>query len=100
MEQEKQYTPSQEDLERLMRDAELGDADAQHNLAYCYEYGDGVVQDIDKAIYWYKKAAELEFVPAQVSLGNIYYYGEGVEQDYKQAVEWYDLAAEQGDAEA
>mgnify|MGYP002518796981 CR=1 FL=1 len=38
---EKNKTISQEELEQLMRDAELGDADAQYNLAYCYEYGDG-----------------------------------------------------------
>lgn len=85
---EENKTISQEELEQLMCDAEQGDAKAQYNLAYCYEYGDGVVQDIDKAIYWYKKAAEQEFVPAQVSLGNIYYYGEGVEQDLQQAAEW------------
>ena len=97
---EENKTISQEDLEQLMRDAELGDADAQHNLAYCYEYGDGVVQDIDKAIYWYKKAAEQEFVPAQVSLGNIYYYGEGVEQDDEKAMHWFTQAAELGDERA
>ena len=37
---EKNKTISQEELEQLMRDAELGDADAQYNLAYCYEYGE------------------------------------------------------------
>ena len=58
MEQEKQYTPSQEELEQLMRDAELGDADAQCSLAQCYARGWGVETDIDVAFYWYTKAAE------------------------------------------
>ncbi|GBC20830.2 kinase-like domain-containing protein [Rhizophagus irregularis DAOM 181602=DAOM 197198] len=31
---------------------------AQNNLAFMYENGEGIVKNIDQAIYWYKKSAE------------------------------------------
>ncbi|GET03200.1 kinase-like domain-containing protein [Rhizophagus clarus] len=36
---------------------EIGDKEAQYNLALMYENGDGITKDIDKAIYWYDKSA-------------------------------------------
>jgi len=36
--------------------ASQGDAEAQHNLGYCYEQGIGVEQDYIKAYRWYKTA--------------------------------------------
>ncbi|MCQ2326421.1 MAG: SEL1-like repeat protein, partial [Bacteroidales bacterium] len=38
--------------------AEQGYAKAQYNLALCYVYGNGVIQDYKKAKYWWEKAAE------------------------------------------
>ena len=38
--------------------AELGDAEAQFNLAVRYEYGRVVLQDSQAAVMWYTKAAE------------------------------------------
>ena len=80
--------------------AEKGDAEAQFNLAVCYDNGKGVLQDDKQAVYWYTKAAEQGDADAQYNLGNSYSNGEGVLQDYKQAVYWYTKAAEQGHAEA
>lgn len=38
--------------------AEKGDADAMFNAGMCYRWGEGgVYVDIDKAMYWFKKAA-------------------------------------------
>lgn len=37
--------------------AELGYVKAQVNLASCYEQGDGVSTDLEKAKYWYQQAA-------------------------------------------
>ncbi|PKY50682.1 hypothetical protein RhiirA4_546100 [Rhizophagus irregularis] len=31
---------------------------AQYNLALMYENGEGIVKDIDQAIYWYKKSEQ------------------------------------------
>ena len=38
--------------------AELGHRTSQYNLALKYEFGTVVEKDIDKALYWYEKAAE------------------------------------------
>ena len=76
--------------------AEQGDAAAQFNLGICYDFGEGVEQDMQKAVEWYTKAAEQGNAKAQFNLGGCYKDGEGVEQDKQKAVEWYTKAAEQG----
>ncbi len=38
--------------------AEKGDAEAQNSVGNAYRDGDGVEQDLKKALVWYKKAAE------------------------------------------
>ncbi|EXX77607.1 Kic1p [Rhizophagus irregularis DAOM 197198w] len=38
--------------------AELGDSQAQYNLAFMYKNGYGTAKDYDKAAYWYKKSAD------------------------------------------
>ena len=47
-----------EALEEYLIAATKGDVDAQYKLAICYEFGWGTDIDIDKAIEWYKRAAE------------------------------------------
>ena len=70
---------------------------AQGNLANCYEYGNGVVQDYEKAFAWYEKAALQGSMRGQNSLGILYETGKGVSRNYAKAVEWYEKAAMQGD---
>ena len=36
--------------------AENGNAEAQYVLALCYEYGYGVADDLEKALYWYTQS--------------------------------------------
>ena len=79
---------------------EQGDADAQFNLGLCYYIGEGVDKDLEKAVYWYSKAAEQGRASAQFNLGICYENGEGVDKDLEKAVYWYTKAAEQGDADA
>ena len=38
--------------------AEAGDADAQYNLGWMYDEGEGVEQDFKEAVKWYQKAAD------------------------------------------
>ena len=38
--------------------AELGHLEAQYQLGYCYENGIGVPINVEKAKFWYAKAAE------------------------------------------
>jgi TPR repeat protein len=73
---------------------------AQINLGVMYKNGKGVPQNHQKAVKWYRKAAEQGLAPAQFYLGASYHNGEGVPQNRQEAVKWYRKAAEQGIAEA
>jgi uncharacterized protein len=76
--------------------AEDGHADAQFILGLMYELGQGVIQDYDEAIEWYRLAAAQGNANAQFNLAVIYYLGAGVAPDDKEAAQWYGLAADQG----
>jgi TPR repeat protein len=80
--------------------AERGHAEAQYNLAVCYDYGRGVLEDAMQAIKWFRAAAEQGFAKGQYGLGYCYRRGRGVQRSDVQAVKWYRRAAEQGLAEA
>jgi TPR repeat protein len=56
----------------------------------------GVLQDENQAVLWYRKAAEQGDAEAQFELGFIYANGQGVPKDDKLALTWYSKAAEQG----
>jgi TPR repeat protein len=71
---------------------------AQVNLGNRYAFGRGVARDPERALYWYRRAAEQGDASAQNNLGVMYANGQGVRQDDAQAVHWYRLAAEQGHA--
>lgn len=73
---------------------------AQGNLGIRYLYGQGVQQNYDQALYWFRKAAERGDKTAQEGLGILYENGEGVQKDVVTAALWYRKAAEQGSAEA
>ena len=51
--------------------------------------GTGVEKDEQKAVEWYKKAAEQGYANAQSNLGWCYESGIGVGKDEQKAVEWY-----------
>ena len=78
--------------------AGLGHADAQFDLGTMYDRGEGVDEDDQQAVLWYRKAAEQGHAVAQYKLGGMYDRGEGVDEDDQQAVLWYRKAAEQGHA--
>ena len=61
---------------------ELTDPAQMNSLGLRYERGEQVRKDIDKAIYWYKKAANLGEMYAQRNLGLCYSKGKGVPVDY------------------
>ena len=74
--------------------ASKGDEGAQLLLAYFYQKGENAPRDLNKAIQWYKKAAEKGNVIAQYNLGDIY----DSKKDFTTAASWYEMAANQGDA--
>ena len=77
--------------------AELGNAQAQVELAELYDAGDGVAKDTEKAIDWYEKAAAQGHDEAQLALG--LHYSEDLD-DNKTAIDYFQKAAGQGNATA
>lgn len=82
------------DFDELVKQAESGDADAQYELAEKYYNGDEVVQNIEKAIYWYTKAGEQGESAAQYALA-CHYCHKG---DLEKARYWVKEAIKSGHA--
>jgi len=77
----------------LTKSAEQGYPMAQYELGWQYE----VCSDMEKAVYWWRKAAENGDICGIESLADYYYDGEKTEPDYEEAVKWYRKGAEMGD---
>ena len=96
--------------------ANKGIPEAQINLGMMFERGQGVPQDYNEAIRWYRLATDLGHIKAQeklnsllkksadaqinFGLGVIFENGQGVPQDYNEAIRWYRLAADLGHIKA
>lgn len=81
--------------------AEKNDVAAQRNIGHLYRWGQGVEKNIETAMQWYRRAAELGFSRAQANLAAIYLQGEeGVTVNYDEAHKWFAAAAIQGHAVA
>ena len=50
--------PNQEKFNKVLKKAVDGDPDYQYSLAMCYKYGYVVKVDTNKALFWFKKAAD------------------------------------------
>ena len=87
-----------ESVEDYLVLAEVGDSDAQYNLAMLYFNGEAVFQSYSDAVFWFKKAAKQNNVDAKYHLAGMYMTGRYVELDYTKAAQWYRDAAEQGHA--
>ena len=83
-------------FQKFMPAAEGGNADAQVNIGGMYANGEGVAQNFDEALKWYRLAAEQGNAAAQNRLGSMYDDGVGVAQNYEEAAKWYRRSAEQG----
>jgi hypothetical protein len=73
--------------------AARGDANAQAQLGFMYEYGRGVPQDYQLAVRWYLSAAVQGQPIAQFELGLMYDKGHGVPASSTVAYKWLNLAA-------
>lgn len=92
---------SMQEIVDLFKKVDLGDAEAQLELAKRYEKGiGGMNKDDAESAKWYRKTAEQGNAEAQSRVGKMYYNGEGVKADLHEAVNWYRKAAEQGMSEA
>ena len=97
---EQDTDPPDESLEHVRARVVAGDPDAQFNLGYQYNTGQGVPQDYAEAVRWYRLAADQGVARAQTNLGVMYDNGDGVPQDDAEAVRLWRLAADQGHASA
>lgn len=77
--------------------ADSGDVRAAFNLAILYEHGNGVGQDITRAVALYREAANKGFADSQFSLANILIEGAGsIPKRVDEALMWYLQAADGG----
>jgi TPR repeat protein len=83
-------------FKEICMEAKLNKPEAQNDLGFMYEKGMGVTQSHEKAVKWYRKAAEQGYAIAQYNLGIKYSRGQGVAQNNAEAIKWYHRAAEQG----
>ena len=87
---------------KLRQAAELGDAEAQFDLAYLYYKAgtdpaiSGVTQSDKLAADWYRKAADQGHVRAQYNMAVLHLHGDGVDRDPVEAYAWLLQAAGNG----
>lgn len=91
-----QATPEDyaEMVAQLRAKASAGSAEAQRQLAMCYQDGIGVDQDHSSCVYWYTQAATQGDAIAINNLADKYEHGFGVEQDLNRALALYWQAAD------
>ena len=74
--------------------------DPQEQCKLAEKYGgdeNASQEDLEKAVYWFKEAAEQGHALAQVNLGTHYKTGMGVAQNHKKAAFWWTVSASQDD---
>ena len=86
------------DLAKATAEADKGDREAQYSVGRVYFKGEGVPQDLLKAMDYFRRAAEQGNFKAQNNLGSMYAQGQGVPKDVAEAIKWFRKAADQGDA--
>ena len=60
-----------------------------------YRLGGGVSQDFDRALAWFRIAAQKGAGVAQYNLGSMFLMGQGVAKNNEEAHFWFSLAAAQ-----
>lgn len=80
--------------------ADQGDVDAAFNLAMLYDGGTRIERNAERAVYWYRRAAEGGNLRAQHNLAVAYANGDGVKLDFNKALAWWTLAVSSGNADS
>jgi TPR repeat protein len=92
--------PPQVDIPALEAKAAKGNAYAMQNLGDSYYFAQGVEQNFDAALRWYRAAVAKGNAVAMERLGQMAEGGSGGPQDYAEAFRWFQAAAKAGDAQA
>src|SRR5690349_9309112 len=74
---------------------EVDDMFCQYWAAWCYDFGEGVKEDIAQAIQWYEKSAIQGYSIAQFYLG-LCLKNEGVHRNLTKSWQYFRKAASQG----
>jgi uncharacterized protein len=85
------YQAARQWFERAAKEGK--DAEATLELGLLYEEGKGVPSDIDRALFYYRSAAQQDLALAWFRLGLCSLNGLGGEPDLQAAVEWFQKAA-------
>jgi len=72
------------------------DSYGQNGLGFCFAQGLFVEQNLEKAAYWFQKAARQGLAIAQYNMAICYYLGKGIRTDKALASYWKGKAVEQG----
>jgi TPR repeat protein len=70
-----------DELDKVIKAAELGDAHAQYSLGVKYENGFDVEKNYEEAIEWYSLASEQGYPNAKYNLGVMSRKGKGVSKN-------------------
>jgi len=87
------YAQAFQTLDKLARDA---NPLAQQVLGVMYENGQGVKQNNQQALYWFRQAAAQNNASAQYLLGSMIERGIGTEKNQTEANRWFRRSAENG----
>ncbi len=86
-----------EALSWYLKAAAQQNSGAEFRLGSMFEQGLGTAKDPQKAVEYYREAADQNYPDAENVLGYLYETGgDGLKQDYEQAVAWFTKAANQG----
>lgn len=81
-------------LEWFTKSAEQGDRESLYQVGVCYRYGLGSWRRDERAIDYWKRAAEKGHFDAQRDLAFSYLDGTGVTRDYAEGFKWMERAAQ------
>ena len=94
------YGRTPEERLEIIKKAHEGNAEAQWQVGFMHETGEGVTQSKEEATKWYMKSADNGFADARFCIGKCYMLGLGVEQNEELGLEWFERAAAQNETSA
>ncbi len=88
-------------IKKLWKDAnENNGAEAQFEIGWRYQIGNGTIKDFKKSLYWCERAASQNDRRCLCELGYKYWVGDFVDKDIEKAVEFFMQAGILGDDKA
>jgi len=92
--------PQEEIVKLYQQAAKLGHWQAMHNLAISYYEGDGIEEDEEKALYWFKEIEKLGIPEGYADMALVYRKGISVPVDEIKSNDYMIKAAQAGDVDS